>query len=87
MNKTNLKIDHIAFQDIPENILIAFILLRDLQDSPEEFDNRIIIELLNTIDSLSTEDSMNLEEAIDLTNLLDRKQLRELANNGKCSLR
>lgn len=74
------------YKDVPEDSLIAFIMLRDLQDSPEEFDERILKELQNKIETLPTSETIN-DGDLDLTSLLGTKKLKELALNGKCSLR
>lgn len=74
------------YKDVPEDSLLAFIMLRDLQDSPEEFDERILNELQNKIETLPISDSID-EEDLDLTALLGTDKLKELALYGKCSLK
>lgn len=71
MNIDKLHINHIAYHDIPENLLLAFILLRDLQDSQEEFDRTIFALLDETIDSLPLFELPSSKELLDLTELLE----------------
>lgn len=70
MNHNEFKINHPAFEDVPEEILLAFLMMRDLYDTQDEFDELLLENLDWCIHRILLE-IPNQNEILDLTDVIE----------------
>ncbi len=74
MNAFKFDLSHPAFKDVPEEVLLAFVTLRDLHDNQLSFDKELFSLLEEVIDDLPLFETLNTEELKDLTIMLSGAQ-------------
>lgn len=78
MHQNPFKLNH-PYQDVPEDVLNAFILLRDLVDSQEGFDNELFSILDERISEFFYFEDPSPDGLLDLTSMIDQYKI-EISN-------